>query len=55
MGLKAIGKSGIAQRLCGDLAVDSSPATQLLGWKPPVSVQEGLKLTADHFLLHQTA
>lgn len=48
--LKLIGKSGIAQRLCGSLAVDSSPATQLLGWKPPVSVEQGLQLTADHYL-----
>lgn len=55
MGLKVIGKAGIAQRLCGNLAVDASPATQLLGWKPPVTVQQGLQLTADHFLQHQTA
>jgi nucleoside-diphosphate-sugar epimerase len=49
-GLKAVGKAGVAQRLLGDLTVDSSPATELLGWKPPFSVQQGLKLTADHFL-----
>lgn len=49
-GLKAVGKSGLAQRLLGDLTVDSTPATELLGWKPPFSVQQGLKLTADHFL-----
>ena len=55
MGLKVIGKAGIAQRLCSNLAVDASPATQLLGWKPPVTVQQGLQLTADHFLQHQTA
>jgi nucleoside-diphosphate-sugar epimerase len=48
--LEAIGKVDVAQRLCGDLTVDSSPATELLGWKPPFSVQQGLKLTADHFL-----
>jgi nucleoside-diphosphate-sugar epimerase len=50
LGLKAIGKGGIAQRLCGDLAVDSSPATELLGWRPPITVQQGLQLTADHFV-----
>jgi nucleoside-diphosphate-sugar epimerase len=52
LGLKAMGKGGIARRLCGDLAVDSSPATELLGWKPPITVQQGLQLTADHFLKH---
>lgn len=54
-GLKALGKNGIAQRLCGNLTVDSSPASELLDWKPPLSVQQGLQLTADHFLNHQTA
>ncbi len=50
LSLKAIGKGGMAQRLIGDLTVDSTPATELLGWKPPVTVQQGLQLTADHFL-----
>ncbi len=49
MGLKAIGKGGMAQRLCGDLTVDSTPATNSLGWKPPCTAQQGLQLTADHF------
>jgi UDP-4-keto-D-QuiNAc 4-reductase len=49
-GLKLVGKGGMAQRLCGDLTVDASPATELLGWKPPLSVQQGLQLTADHFV-----
>jgi len=31
-----------AQRLCGNLQVDISKARSLLGWAPPVSVQEGL-------------
>jgi nucleoside-diphosphate-sugar epimerase len=48
--LKAIGKSSVAQRLLGDLAVDATPATQLLDWKPPISVQQGLELTAQDFL-----
>ena len=50
IGLKAIGKSDIAQRLCEDLAVDASPATGLLGWKPPFTVRQGLQITADHCL-----
>lgn len=41
-----IGKSGVAQRLCGNLQVDISKASTLLGWTPPVSVADGLKATA---------
>jgi nucleoside-diphosphate-sugar epimerase len=52
--LKIIGKSGIAQRLLSDLTVDATPATQLLGWRPPLTVQQGLQLTAAHFLRHLT-
>ena len=48
--LKAIGRGDMAQRLCADLTVDSSPATDLLGWQPPLTLQQGLQLTADHFL-----
>jgi nucleoside-diphosphate-sugar epimerase len=53
-GLQMIGKGGMAQRLCGNLTVDASPTTELLGWKPPLTVQQGLQLTADHFLKSQT-
>jgi nucleoside-diphosphate-sugar epimerase len=52
-GLKLVGKGAIAQRLCEDLTVDATPATQMLGWNPPLSVQQGLQLTADHFLESQ--
>jgi len=51
--LKLIGKGGMAQRLCGDLAVDAQPATELLSWRPAVTVQQGLQITAEHFLRHQ--
>jgi len=33
------------QRLCGNLQVDISKARSLLGWLPPVSVDEGLRRT----------
>jgi nucleoside-diphosphate-sugar epimerase len=52
-GLKLVGKSGIAQRLCGSLTVDATPATQLLSWKPVVTVEQGLQATAQHFLSAQ--
>lgn len=38
-----IGKRDVAQRLCGSLQVDISKARALLGWSPPVSVDEGLR------------
>ena len=38
-----LGKKMIAQRLCGNLQVDISKAKTLLGWIPPVSIEDGLK------------
>ena len=37
------GKRDMAQRLCGSLQVDISKSRELLGWNPPVSVDEGLR------------
>lgn len=50
LSLKAAGKASLAQRLCADLRVDAAPASVLLGWKPPVTVNQGLNATAEHFL-----
>jgi len=44
--LALLGKQAVAQRLCGNLQVDISKARMLLGWVPPVSVEDGLKATA---------
>lgn len=38
-----LGKKAMAQRLLGSLQVDMSKARDLLGWEPPISVEEGLK------------
>ena len=38
-----LGKRDMAQRLCGSLQVDISKARALLGWNPPVPVDEGLR------------
>ena len=38
-----LGKGGAVQRLCGNLQVDISKSRTLLGWNPPVSVDEGLR------------
>lgn len=39
----------IYQRLCGSLELDISKTRQLLGWTPPISVDEGLRRTAQGF------
>lgn len=44
-GAALLGKQTISQRLCGNLQVDISKARNMLGWEPPVSVDEGLKKT----------
>ena len=38
-----LGKKAIAQRLLGSLQVDISKARDLLGWEPPITVEEGLR------------
>ena len=40
----------IALRLCGNLQVDIRKTKQLLGWTPPVSVDEALRQTAHAYL-----
>jgi len=49
-GANLIGRSDITQRLCGTLQVDIKKTKDLLGWIPPVIVDEGLRQTAAHFL-----
>jgi nucleoside-diphosphate-sugar epimerase len=39
----AIRKQTAYTRLCGSLQIDISKSKHLLGWKPPVSVDEGLR------------
>jgi nucleoside-diphosphate-sugar epimerase len=48
-----LGKRDVAQRLCGSLQVDISKTHQILGWTPPVRVDQALKRTAQHFLLNR--
>ncbi|WP_404413634.1 SDR family oxidoreductase [Vreelandella aquamarina] len=42
-GAGLLGKKAFAQRLLGSLQVDISKARNLLGWQPPLSVEEGLR------------
>jgi nucleoside-diphosphate-sugar epimerase len=41
------GRGAAAQRLCGNLQVDITKARTLLGWTPPISVDEGLRRAAQ--------
>jgi nucleoside-diphosphate-sugar epimerase len=50
LGAKLVGRADIAQRLCGSLQVDIKKTKDLLGWSPPVSLNEGLRQTAAYFL-----
>ena len=42
-----VGKRDVAQRLCGSLQVDMEKTQCLLGWTPPLSLDEGLKKAAE--------
>ena len=46
LGATLLGKRAMAQRLCGSLQVDISKAREVLGWTPPISVDEGLRRSA---------
>ncbi|WP_406821278.1 UDP-glucose 4-epimerase family protein [Pseudomonas sp. KnCO4] len=48
-GAKLLGKQSLSQRLCGSLQVDIKKTCSLLNWKPPVSVDEALGLTARDY------
>jgi len=52
--LNILGKRNLAIRLCGSLQVDINKARNLLGWNPPLSLDEGLNKTAKWFLQTKT-
>jgi nucleoside-diphosphate-sugar epimerase len=41
-----LGKRAVTQRLCENLQLDITKARTMLGWTPPFSVADGLKVTA---------
>ena len=47
---RLVGRGAVAQRLFGSLQVDIKKNRELLGWRPPFTLDEGLKATAEHFL-----
>ena len=50
---KLVGKKELAQRLCSSLQVDISQTKKLLNWVPPVSIDESMRETAEHFIKSQ--
>lgn len=49
VGLRLMGRAATAQRLCGELRVDSGKAQALLSWQAPQSVDDALAATAESF------
>ncbi|MEA3544911.1 MAG: SDR family oxidoreductase [Thermodesulfobacteriota bacterium] len=50
LGATLLGQRSLAGRLCGSLQVDISKSRDLLGWTPPISVDEGLKRVVDGYI-----
>lgn len=44
-----VGKRDVAQRLCGSLQVDIEKTRRVLGWNPPLTLNQGLKRAAEGF------
>ena len=51
LAMALVGKPDVAQRLCGSLQVDIEETCRLLGWTPPLSLDEGLKKAARDYSL----
>lgn len=47
LGAAMLGKRAVAQRLCGSLQVDIEKTRRLLGWKPPLTLNQGLKKAVE--------
>lgn len=46
-GATMLGKRDVAQRLCGSLQVDIDKTRRLLGWTPPLTLDQGLKKAVE--------
>ena len=44
-------REAVARRLLGSLQVDIEKTRRLLGWSPPLSVDESLAIATEHFML----
>lgn len=48
-----VGKGDVGNRLCASLQVDIGKARELLGWQPPIGLDEGLTRAAQAFLAEE--
>jgi nucleoside-diphosphate-sugar epimerase len=44
-----VGKRELAEKICNSLQIDISKVSKLIGWNPPISVDEGLRRVARQF------
>lgn len=51
-GARLVGRKDLNQRICGSLQVNIDKTRELLGWTPPVTVNQALAKTAAHFVEH---
>ncbi len=47
LGATLLGKRAVAQRLCGSLQVNIDKTRHLLGWNPPLTLEQGLKKAVE--------
>ena len=55
LGARLLGRKSAAERVLGSLRVDIVKNRERLQWQPPVSVEDGLKKTVEHFLVTDQA
>jgi nucleoside-diphosphate-sugar epimerase len=46
-GATLLGKKDVAQRLCGSLQVDIEKTRRTLDWRPPLTLDQGLKKAVE--------
>jgi len=46
IGAMVINRAGVFQRLCGSLQLDINKTKEILGWQPPITIDEGLRRAA---------
>ncbi|MBD8123300.1 SDR family oxidoreductase [Pseudomonas lutea] len=55
LGATLLGRKSAAERVLGSLRVDIGKTRERLQWQPPVSAEDGLKKTVEHFLVTDRA